>query len=211
MEELDHWRLLDKLTIRQAALLTIGVDPSSSIGESCKSRLSYERPRGYDATKAGISDALKHGAITGYWAPIYKCDSYGRPYEPIENSIDIDESEVNVVSLKVWLETRGLRAAFFFPTVEAVSAHASLSIPDYLNTKNPRYVPKLAAAVRAWQAVTDPNGKSAKEALKNWLRENAAEFKLLNRDGKPNESGIDEVAKTANWQQGGGAPKTPGK
>jgi hypothetical protein len=42
-----------------------------------------------------------------------------------------------------------------------------------------------------------------------WLRENASEFGLSDDDGKPNETGIEETAKVANWQPGGGAPKTP--
>ena len=80
----------------------------------------------------------------------------------------------------------------------------------HLDPKNPRYAPKLAAAVRAWQAVTDPGKVSPKKALTKWLREHAAEFGLSDDEGKPNETGIEEVAKVANWQPGGGAPKTPG-
>ena len=43
-----------------------------------------------------------------------------------------------------------------------------------------------------------------------WLRENGADFGLSDEEGKPNELGIEECAKVANWQPGGGAPKTPG-
>jgi hypothetical protein len=46
--------------------------------------------------------------------------------------------------------------------------------------------------------------------LLKWLREHAADFGLSDEDGKPNETGIEEAAKVANWQPGGGAPKTPG-
>ena len=86
--------------------------------------------------------------------------------------------------------------------------------PDYLNPKLPKgYAPKLAAAVNAWlavQAMPDTKGKSVKEALKKWLRENAATYGLTDDDGKANETGIDEVSKVANWEPKGGAPKTPG-
>jgi hypothetical protein len=58
-------------------------------------------------------------------------------------------------------------------------------------------------------AVTQGSGKSVKDAIKKCLREHAAEFDLANEDGNPNETGIDEVAKVANWQPTGGAPKTP--
>jgi hypothetical protein len=36
------------------------------------------------------------------------------------------------------------------------------------------------------------------------------EFGLTKEDGSPNEQGIDDVAKIANWDTRGGAPKTPG-
>ena len=111
-------------------------------------------------------------------------------------------SRVEVESLKEWLASRGFAEASSFP--ERTEA------PDYLDPANPRYAPKLAAAVRAWQAVTEPAGKHPKQALAKWLRENAAEFGLTDDEGKPNETGIEEAAKVANWQPGGGAPRTPG-
>jgi hypothetical protein len=82
---------------------------------------------------------------------------------------------------------------------------------EYLDPKHPRYAPKLAAAVLAWQTTGNKalTGKSPKQALLKWLREHAAEFDLTDEDGKPNETGIEEAAKVANWQPAGGAPKTP--
>ncbi len=110
---------------------------------------------------------------------------------------------VQVDDLRAWLSGRGIRTGFFFPT--------TTDAPDYLDPGNPRYAAKLAAAVRAWQTVTDPNGKHPKLAIVKWLREHAAEFGLTDDEGKPNETGIEETAKVANWQRGGGAPKTPGE
>jgi hypothetical protein len=109
---------------------------------------------------------------------------------------------VAVDDVRKWLVSRGVKTGFFFP--DATNA------PDYLNTKHPRYAPRLAAAVNAWLAVTQGSGKSVKDAIKKWLREHAAEYGLTNDDGNPNETGIEEVAKVANWQPTGGAPKTPG-
>jgi hypothetical protein len=42
------------------------------------------------------------------------------------------------------------------------------------------------------------------------LRQHANKFGLTKDDGNPNEQGIEEVAKIANWDTKGGAPKTPG-
>ena len=86
--------------------------------------------------------------------------------------------------------------------------------PDYLSTDHANYSPKLAAATYAWMAIsTDPElrrGKSVKQALVMWLRQHANEFGLTKEDGNPNEQGIEDVAKIANWDTKGGAPRTPG-
>ncbi|WP_322015967.1 hypothetical protein [Paraburkholderia sp. J12] len=108
---------------------------------------------------------------------------------------------VAVEDVRAWLASRGIRTGFFFPD--------ATDTPDYLNPKHPRYAPRLAAAVNAWLAVTQASGKSVKNAIKKWLREHAAEFRLADDDGNPNETGIEEVAKVANWQPASGAPKTP--
>jgi hypothetical protein len=122
----------------------------------------------------------------------------------VDGAIDLKRSRVEVDSLREWLSSRGLDKGFFFPNKPIAQ--------DYLNRKHPRYAPKLAAAVHAWLA-TDADsatkGKSPKQALTKWLREHATEFDLTDEDGKPNETGIEEAAKVANWQPTGGAPKTP--
>jgi hypothetical protein len=83
-------------------------------------------------------------------------------------------------------------------------------MPGYLDPVNPRYAPKLAAAVMAWQAVTDAGNVSPKQALTKWLNENALRLGLSSEDGVPIQAAIEDVAKVANWETKGGAPKTPG-
>jgi len=196
----DYWRLPEALTIQQAALLVVGIDPSSPTGSNCENWKAEERPRGYEAAKQGIAAALKHGHVKGQIEPEFDTDINGEIY-PIHESFDRVKSQVERESLVNWLVSRGFRHGFFFP--EATDA------PDYLDKRDPRYAPKLAAAVYAWQAVTAPSGKTPKQALGKWLREHASEFGLSDDEGKPNETGIEEVAKVANWQPGGGAAKTP--
>ena len=161
------------------------------------------RPKGYEAAKTAISNAFRRGVIKGRLIPIYEYDINGNQCDEIEGSIDLVASRVDVESLRQWLETRGIRTGFFFPM--------ATDAPGYLDPRNVRYAPKLAAAVRAWQSVTDAGGKHPKQALAKWLREHAAEFGMTDDEGKPNETGIEEAAKVANWQPGGGAPKTPGE
>lgn len=86
----------------------------------------------------------------------------------------------------------------------------SAAAPGYLDPSHPRYAPKLAAAVHAWLAADDSAGKTPKQALSKWLHDHASEFGLVKETGEPNEQGIEECAKVANWRTDGGAPKTPG-
>jgi hypothetical protein len=121
----------------------------------------------------------------------------------VRNEPNWAKTMIGVDELRALLKSKGLNTGFFFS--------AATGDPDYLDPDNPRYAPKLAAAVRAWQAITDAGGKHPKQALAKWLREHAAEFGMADDDGRPNETGIEEAAKVANWQPGGGAPKTPGE
>jgi hypothetical protein len=194
----DYWRLCDELSVVQAALLVAGCDPSIA-GATVEWWDMRKRPTGYEAAKTSISNALRSGTIKGDLIPIVKEGGYG---VPIDGSIDIAASRIRVDSLCIWLASRGFSTGFFFPV--------GTDSPDYLDPNHPRYAPKLAAAVSAWLAVTDPKGKHPKQALVKWLRENAAKFGMCDEDGKPIENGIEETAKVANWQPRGGAPKTPG-
>jgi hypothetical protein len=140
---------------------------------------------------------------TGYGRTAEKDETLAKDhscfYKPFP---DWSLSTVSKADLVAWLSAAGFRSGFFFPD-------ASNDAPDYLDPSHPRYAPKLAAAVKAWQEVSDPAGKHPKQALVKWLREHAAEFGMTDDEGKVNETGIEEVAKVANWQPGGGAPKTP--
>jgi hypothetical protein len=203
LTSLDYWRLCDELTVVQAALLAAGCDPSDD--EVYVENWSPEnKPRGYVAARTGISNALRRGAIAGELIPAFEHDINGNVCGEVSGSIDVHASRVEVASLRTWLIGRGMKSGFFFP--DAGDA------PDYLDPRHPRYAPKLAAAIRAWLATeneTAVNGKSPKQALAKWLREHASDFGLTDEEGKPNETGIEETAKVANWQLSGGAPKTP--
>ncbi len=208
MEEVDYWRLCEELNIVQAALLIAGEDPSSEHGYVENWEL-HERPKGYEAAKTAISNALLQNRISGTLVPLFEHDMNGNPCDPIDDSIDFNESRIEVDSLRDWLSTRGLHTGFFFPTDNEQ--------PDYLDPQNCYYAPKLAAAIHAWLAVTtDPkylnNGKHVKQNLENWLLSHAAEFDLIKDDGEINADAIkNQISKVANWKDKGGAPKTPSK
>ncbi len=203
MESLDYWRLCDELTIVEAALLVSGHDPS--IDATYVERWEAEkRPAGYEGAKNAISRALQRKQIEGTIVEEPEYDNEGNVYGSITGSMDIKTSRVFVDSLRLWLSARGISSGFFFPN--------GSNTPDYLDPSHPRYAPKLAAAVRAWLATDDETmlrGKTAKQALSIWLRKHAAQFGLTNDDGNPIDTGVEEIAKVANWKPGGGAPKTP--
>ncbi len=140
-------------------------------------------------------------SISGTLAPLLEFDINGNDIGIIEDTIDVHKSMVNVQSLKQWLRYKGVSTGFFFPK--------QVGTLDFLDPSHPRYAPKLAATVRAWQAVTDAGKRSPKQALDKWLREHAAEFNLTNDEGKPIELAIADCSKVANWKQTGGAPKSP--
>jgi hypothetical protein len=195
MESLDYWRLCDELTVLQAALLIVGEDPADNT--YVESTASGNQPTGYLAAKTALLNAIsakelyadKRDAWTGdgndSWIPL--------------------QCLIKVTDLQFWLSKRGIVTGFFFPKVS--------NSPDYLDANHPNYAPKLAAAIEAWQAVTSRpelmKAKTAKQGMIKWLRENASRFGLTKDDGNPNEQGIEEIAKIANWDTKGGAPKTP--
>jgi hypothetical protein len=203
MEALDYWRLCDELTVLQAALLVAGVDPTTH--EFVEKWNAEDRPLGFDAAKHAITNALRRGAISGRVIEHCEHDSFGNPSGVIPDTVDPAASRVELESLRAWLRSRGLKTGFFFPGND--------DRPDYLDRTHPRFAPKLAAAVQAWMAVqeiAEASGKSPKQTLVKWLRENAAAVGLTDEEGVVNETGVEEVAKVANWQLTGGAPKTPG-
>lgn len=236
MEELDYWRLCEELNIVQAALLVVGED--ASIAEYAEDWDAQNRPKGYEAAKTAICSGLKNfvsygneldeyvvqtnglpidhpseldtneylsslfnRSISGTLVPQSDFDMNGNEIGFIKDTIDVYKSMVNAESLKQWLRYKGFTTGFFFPE--------QVETMDFLDPLNPRYAPKLAATVRAWQAVTDAGKRSPKQALDKWLREHAAEFNLTNDEGKPIEQVITDCSKVANWKQTGGAPKTP--
>lgn len=223
---MDYWRLCDELSVIQAALLIVGRDPGND-APYVEGWEHEHRPTGYEAAKSAIKNAIISGRLKAkvrrtVWergwneepaagelhgnvaamifekgaANMHEISQKGNSiaqrgviYRP---EPDWSISTVNVDDLKDWLSSKGFKSGFFFP--DAPDA------PDYLDKTHPRHAPKLAAAVRAWMAIDDPNGRSPKQALLKWLREHAAEFGLTDDEGNPNEQGIEECARR--WRTG---------
>lgn len=233
------WRLADFLSVEQAAALIAGYDPNLirynyQGGVYFETETGLTDTCGAHSVQTAFS-ALKNAVVGGKLkvkivhdsrpvtnedsqtlVDMMECGEYFNPsYEQIaedngciytngyfvKNQPNWEKTLIDVDELKTWLKSKGFRSEFFFPS--------ATDAPPYLDPNHPRYAPKLAAAINAWIAVTDPGKVSPKKALEKWLREHAAMFGMTDDDGNPINQAIEDCSKVANWQPGGGAPKTP--
>lgn len=192
MNAFDYWISADALNVYQLALLTALYNPSefeTTYANNWPGAVNYDTKPHIVAVK----NAMRAGIIKPFLEEITD-----------RGEFDWGSTLIAVSDYRDWLTRRGITNSIFHQAVQA---------DDYISPYGPFYAAKLAAAVAAWKAVTaDParwRGKSPKKALEAWLRENATTYGLVNKDGSPNETGIAEVAKVANWKPAGGAPATP--
>lgn len=227
MESMDFWRLCDEIDAHHAALLIIGLDPSGEY-QSCDGWLVHEQPLHYHACMTALKNAIlskklpatiRRDARERGWDEEPSVDErYAEEVESTDLNSDAlrllqrrrviyriepnwRRTTIRVSDLKSWLTERGFQTGFFFPQ--------HTDTPDYLSPSHPRYSSKLAAAVAAWSNTTDEPGRTPKQRLEKWLRENAAKFGLTDEEGKLNATAIEECAKVANWKPQGGAAGTP--
>jgi hypothetical protein len=190
MQGLDRWKLADELNVYQIALLVAGYDPSDLAEHE------FSWPAEVKQEVAPFLSAIKNAAKSGKFTFKEVSDI---------NGTDWEESTIEIETFIAWMRQRNFADGFFIPNAAEVSG--------IQNPNGPFYAVKLAAAVRAWTEVTsDPamlNGKSPKKALEVWLRKHANEYGLTGKDGNPNNLGIEEICKVANWKPAGGASPTP--
>ncbi len=198
---LTYWRLAEELSIREIALLLLGLNPGDFEGPGRKQR----EPKGYIALTTGLIAAVTRRTLEA--RPIYHLrDSLSNgggltELEADPTNMNIDDTKIEVGSLVDWLKSRGQTRGFFLD--------GAGSLEPYLDSENERYPPKLAAAVKAWLAAGDgPTSQTPKQQIMKWLRENAVHFGLTDDDGKPMDTAIENIAVIANWAPKGGAPKT---
>ncbi len=224
-----EWNLLDIFSVNDAVSLIAGFDPMKFISMDptfpdsvfcerrvaiifkavtndinariLKANLSYDAEPRYTA---GI-DNLRH---RGLWQSddVTLISGVGPDKEEyvVNNTPNWNKTTIEKDNIKKWLVNKGINKGFFFPDKTSSGL-------DYLNPNHSRYAPKLAAAIKAWEAVKDSNGKPPKQLLLKWIRENAASLGLTDDDGRINETGVEEIAKVSNWRPEGGAPKTPAR
>lgn len=209
----DYWRLCDDVTVVQATLLALDVDPAG-LQESVFDTNSFEKhekPDDFNIVFSALKNAINGGkikptSIVKQKRTITTEDNEGAPARMEIETGDINWSEtmIAIQDLKKWLIGKKIKRGFLFP--EGMDGKAA-----YLDQSHPHYAPKLAAAVMAWLAINqDSNAlrtKTPKHAAEAWLRAHAAEFNLI-WNGSVNNDAILEISKIVNWK-GGGPLETP--
>ncbi|WP_246713120.1 hypothetical protein [Bartonella apis] len=142
MEEDDDillWLLAETLTVTQAALLAVDLNPADVLLDNSE-----------DPTKSEIRDKVGNFLLTARFRAVYcsilsaassgklKIKWIGHNTND-DDHIDEPNSVVGVEDLKKWFASRGFRPRIFFPEVE---------VHEFKDTNHPRYAPKLAAVVR---------------------------------------------------------------
>ncbi len=210
----DYWRLCDDVTVVQAALLVLDIEPEG-VQERVFDTITFQdpvKPEGFDTVLA----ALKNALITAKIKPTHTAkikqrvqteDDVGAMawMEVESDDFDFQKTTISVTDLKHWLIGKGMKGKFFFPDGEEHKA-------AYLDPAHPCYAPKLAAAVRAWMVVSQDisllKGKTPKKVIEGWLGKNATAFDLVKKDGTLNKQAVEEISKIVNWKPEGGAPRS---
>lgn len=232
------WTLADELSVVNAAILITGNDPSATHSvHDFEVDMTYREQtttghRGFDgafnALKSAIlADKLQARVVFSVDVNpaelsavvrgsrqlsqlsgqlLSECaDAVYLQWEP-----DWKQTMVEVEELKRWLQSRDYRPPFFFPTTETAPEPTPTPTPkvrDFTDPAHLRYSDKLACAVAAWEAITQPRrGKSVKQTISAWVKEHGAKY---TRDGNPfSNQATDDIAIVANWNPGGGTPRT---
>ena len=199
-DELNFWKLCDRISIAEAALLIAGINPSDHPA-NLYNWDAKNQPRSFRPTVQALRGAIELESLKGETFYHTGHDDDGEPYR----NFDPAESTVDVEDLRRWLAAKNVRSGFFAVRVDAPQ--------PYMNPSHERYAPKLAAAVAAWESVGRDRGegRSVKQQLEAWARRHANEFGLCDEDGNPKKAAMDNIAIVANWETKGGAPKTPGE
>ena len=193
------WLLAREVSLTEAALLVIGVEPQG-ISDYVEKWEANNRPAGYLAAREAIVSAIRCGDVAGIIDPESYVAENGTRIG-IVDTIDYHLSRVEMISLRTWLDKCGYSDTF----LRLDSSHET----GFRDKEHPRYSAKLAAAVEAWENYHEDLHPSAtpKQRLAIWLRLNAARFGLTMDTGLPSETVVEDLAKVANWATVGGAPK----
>ncbi|MBN4055564.1 hypothetical protein JYU12_02345 [bacterium AH-315-K03] len=217
MTDIGFWRLSEHLSVVDAALLIIEVDPSE-IRDNVLTYSEENRPNGFTSVFESLKSAIQNGSLQAtirrdtdyeHGAFFTECDvtefisiDQKRNTVIVKESPNWRETTIPVDILKAWLNSREFNSGFFFQQNDEPK-------PSYLDPNTPCYSLKLHAAILAWEAVStcpnySKNKKTPKQNIIHWLKENAKKLGLTNENGGLKITPIEnEIALVSNWQHGG--------
>ncbi len=187
------WKIVDPISIREAARLLAGLNPRPSSNRMDADR---EKAAKADAYDVALIRAVQSGRLHAVSALAWEADGY--EHWPVACNPDsgelCNETKISVAKLAQW--AHGCELRHYWPVDSNQPEQGTLDLAAY--------PVELRAAIEAFDAVRHDTkatgGKSAKQALAAWLEANKPELTANARD---------RIAIVANWQPVGGAPKTP--
>jgi hypothetical protein len=118
----------------------------------------------------------------------------------ISKEPDWDKTTILRSDIVDWLKQGAARPEFFFPQG---------SEEGFRDKNHPRYAPKLACAVAAWEGCERPGPSSTvKQTLERWVRQNGPKFAPNDGESFPGTNAVDQIAAVANWITTGGVPRS---
>lgn len=208
-DPLRFWRMHDQLSVRTAAILMCGGDPSP-YGNGADQL-------GFDAAFSALKQAVLRGDIEatlsysdptlGTWPSPY--DSQGTTTPSVANTSptkdrepDWDKTQLDVTSVKAWISSKGIPDSFFVTSVKREGPQ------PYMDPSHPHFSPELAMAVETWCALA-PNlelNTGTRKEIEAWLETNWKDEWL----GPQTNNAMERISMVVNWNKKGGASSTPG-
>lgn len=190
--DFDPWRFVEVVTLRQATCLL------------CRTLPKRDRGTLLEANAEAMELALKQAILMRTLEPFATWVYHPMAGELVPCDIDeltphdhvASETTVRTEALRKWCDERGIWNPW---------QAANLPVDRTPAAALTHYPGELQAAIDAFNAVHGNDaalrGKSPRQALSAWLSDNCPELSSKARD---------RIATVANWEPGGGAPKTPG-
>lgn len=222
--EMEHWRWCEHLSAVEAAMLVVGLNPST---------WEPSTPEGLDDGdfhKVGESNNTSNYLLSRNFVPVFRaitraivsdelpCQiTYTDPDEHERYSFDglsasqrqvlmkrpdWAKSLLKVTDFREWMANKGRKPSFFFPTNDEEAT-------PFANRSHDHFSPELDLAVKAWNALASRQKFkiSPKAAIEAWIEANPDAWL---GEGSLSAAAKDRIVTLVNWRKTGGAPSSGG-
>lgn len=223
-DEMEHWRWCEYLTVTEAAMLVVGLSPSTwkpidvkrvqdgefqAVGSSsCEP--SYLHSKEFAPVFRAVSRAVASAELPGQVTYLDPDEHEPFSFEPLSaskreaivNTPDWEKSLFRLTDFREWMAKKGLKPSFFFPPIDEEAT-------PFADRSHDHFSPELDLAVKAWNALASQQKfkGSPKAAIEAWIDANPDAW--LGED-KLSGSAKDRIVTLVNWRKSGGAPSSGG-